>query len=116
MYNVQSLFACFRASHVCHVHFILLLHVSEAFMPRVKYQLLGRGDQKKMKKHMLLMPMCTVVTKRYIHTRKYLYYMHAYTLYTHMLSRYIHIHVCVTERYTENCTCDKMADLTAVSK
>ena len=39
-------------------------------------------------------------------------YTHAYTLYTHMLSRYVR----VMERYMENFTCDKMADLTAVSK
>ena len=39
-------------------------------------------------------------------------YTHAYTLYTHILSRYVR----VMERYMENFTCDKMADLTAVSK
>ena len=43
----------------------------------------------------------------YIHARVYIDYAHAYTLYTCMPSRYVR----VTERYTENCTCDKMADL-----
>ena len=43
--------------------------------------------------------------------------MYTYTLhvYTHMRALTLRIRVRVTESYTENCTCDKMADLTAVS-
>ena len=37
-------------------------------------------------------------------------YTHAYTLYTRMRALTLRIRVRVTESYTENCTCDKMAD------
>ena len=50
---------------------------------------------------------CTSIHVHRLYTRVHIIYMHALTLRTY---------VRVTEGYTEKCTGDKMADLTAVSK